>query len=268
MRLRIPLAALAIIGATAFAPLSMLQDSLLYFPQQVPLAAMTSPGLGAWPDADDFLGLIAKPAGMARGTVVVFHGNAGHAGHREFYAQMLAPLGFRVVLAEYPGYGPRGGTVGEASLVDDAAQTIALAHARYGGPVLVIGESLGAGVAAAATRQVQGLVAGLMLVTPWDRLESVASHHYAWLPVRWLLRDRYDSVANLAGFERPVVVAVAEHDSIVPARYGIALHGSLHAPKQLRTLRGAEHNDWIDRADAAWWREVVEFLLAAKVPTG
>lgn len=268
MRLRIPLAALAIIGATAFAPLSMLQDSLLYFPQQVPLAAMTSPGLGAWPDADDFRGLIAKPAGMARGTVVVFHGNAGHAGHREFYAQMLAPLGFRVVLAEYPGYGPRGGTVGEASLVDDAAQTITLAHARYGGPVLVIGESLGAGVAAAATRQVQGLVAGLMLVTPWDRLESVASHHYAWLPVRWLLRDRYDSVANLAGFERPVVVAVAEHDSIVPARYGIALHGSLHAPKQLRTLRGAEHNDWIDRVDAAWWREVVGFLLAAKASAG
>jgi len=268
MKRRILLAALAIIGATAFAPFPMLQDSLLYFPQQVPLAAMTSPGLAAWPGAEDFHGLVAEPAGTARGTVIVFHGNAGHAGHREFYAQMLAPLGLRVILAEYPGYGPRGGAVGEASLVGDAVQTIALAHQRHGAPVLVIGESLGAGVAAAAARQARAQVAALMLITPWDRLESVASHHYAWLPVKWLLRDRYDSVTNLAGFERPVVVAVAEHDSIVPARYGIALHESLGSPKQLRTLRGAEHNDWIDRVDAAWWHEVVGFLLPAGTNSG
>ena len=57
---------------------------------------------------------------------------------------------------------------------------------------------------AAYGRQV---TAGLVLITPWDRLGHVASHHYPWLPVRWLLRDKYDTAARLASFDRPVMVA-------------------------------------------------------------
>ena len=129
----------------------------------------------------------------------------------------LAPLGLRVILAEYPGYGPRAGALGEASFVADAEQTVALAHRQYGGPLLLVGESLGAAVAAAAAAQRRELTAGLLLITPWDRLAHVGAHHYPWLPVKWMLRDDYDSQARLAGFDRPVLVAVAEHDSIVPA---------------------------------------------------
>ena len=51
-----------------------------------------------------------------RGTAIVFHGNAGHAGHRAYYARALTPLGLRVILAEYPGYGPRAGQPGEQAL--------------------------------------------------------------------------------------------------------------------------------------------------------
>ena len=94
------------------------------------------------------------------------------------------PLGLRVIPAEYPGYGPRGGSVGERSLVDDAGQAIALAHGLYGPPVLVVGESLVFGVAAAAAARQRDKAAGLLLITPWNRLERVAGFHYPWLPVR------------------------------------------------------------------------------------
>ncbi len=177
------------------------------------------------------------------------------------YAAALAPLGLRVILAEYPGYGPRDGALGEASLVADAAATIALAHQRYGAPLLVIGESLGAGVAAAAAARQREAVAALMLITPWDRLEHIASFHYPWLPVKWLLRDRYDSAAHLAGFGRPVLVVVAERDDIVPARFGQALYQGLDGPKQLRLLPQAGHNDWLAHIDAAWWAQALDFLL-------
>jgi len=50
-----------------------------------------------------------------KGTVTVFHGNAGPAAGREFYLQALAPLNYRVILAEYPGYGGRTGTLIRAS---------------------------------------------------------------------------------------------------------------------------------------------------------
>lgn len=242
--------------------IAMSQDNLLYFPDKASVDELASGELRAWPGAADFRGLIAEPAGPARGTAIVFHGNAGHAGHRRFYAGALAGLGLRVILAEYPGYGPRGGALGEPSLVADAEQSLILAHRLYGAPLLVIGESLGAGVAAAASARQREATAGLLLITPWDRLENVAAHHYPWLPVKWLLRDRYDSASHLKSFGRPIVLAVAEHDSIVPARFGSALYETLAAPKQLKVIKGAGHNDWLDRVDEAWWRAAIDFLLA------
>ncbi len=250
-----------IIGLAMMAGCSRIQDSLLYFPAKAAVADVVSNRLHAWPAAADFRGLIAEPAPPARGTVIVFHGNAGHVGHRAFYAAVLTRLGWRVILAEYPGYGPRGGRLGEDPLVKDAEQTLLRARQLYGAPLLVIGESLGAGVAAAASARQPGSIDGLLLITPWDRLDSVAAHHYGGLPVRWFLRDRYDSVSNLASYDRPVVVAIAERDDIVPARFGLALYESLSAPKQLRLMGGAGHNDWVQAIDEAWWRDVIGFLL-------
>lgn len=251
------------LGLIVVAAMALFQDRLLYFPARASAAEMASAGLGAWPSAAGWRGLVAEPIGPVRGTAVVFHGNAGHAGHRSYYIDPLTRLGLRVVLAEYPGYGPRDGEPGEAALVDDATQTLALAHRMHGAPLLVVGESLGAGVAAAATARQPAIVAALLLITPWDRLEHVAATHYPWLPVKWLLRDRYDSAAHLAGFERPVVVVVAERDTIVAPELGRALHGGLVAPRRLVEIGGAGHNDWIERVDQRWWREITDFLLAA-----
>jgi hypothetical protein len=237
------------------------QERMLYFPARTTVERVVDGDLRAWPSPDDFRGLVAEPPAAARGTAIVFHGNAGHVGHRAFYAHALAPLGWRVILAEYPGYGPRAGMLGEASLVADAEQTVALAHRRYGGPLLLLGESLGAAVAAAAAARHRDLTAGLLLITPWDRLAHVGSHHYPWLPVKWLLRDEYDTQTRLAKFDRPVVVAVAEHDSIVPADLGAALHAALAGPKHLVVIKASDHNDWADRVDAVWWRTAIALAL-------
>ena len=233
-------------------------------PERASVAEMegASAGLSPWPTASDFRGLLAEPDGAVRATAIIFHGNAGHAGHRQFYVGVLTRLGLRVILAEYPAYGPRPGELGEKSLVADAEQTIALARRHYDGPLLIIGESLGAGVAAAASDAQRELIAGLLLITPWDRLEQVAAHHYPLLPVQWLLRDRYDSVAHLATFGRPVMVAIAARDSIVPPQFGQALYAALSEPKRLAVIEGAEHNDWFTRLDDPWWQEAVDFLLS------
>jgi pimeloyl-ACP methyl ester carboxylesterase len=253
--------ALAIACLLLLAAIYFGQDRLLYFPERTSVEAVTNERLRAWPSAQDFRGLVAEPAGTARGTVIVFHGNAGHAGHREFYARSLVPLGLRVILAEYPGFGPRDGVPSQATLVADAGETVALAHRQYGGPLIVIGESLGAAVAAAAGAMHRDRVAGLVLITPWDRLANVAAHHYPWLPVRWLLRDPYDSVARLADFDRTIVVVVAERDQTVPARFGTSLYDTLKGPKHLVVIPAAGHNDWPDHVDARWWRDVI-----AKIP--
>lgn len=251
-----------------FAGIAMFQDRLLYFPEKTTVANVVARRLQAWPTPDEFRGLIAEPAGVVRATAIVFHGNAGHAGHREFYATALTRLALRVILAEYPGYGPREGQLGEQQLVDDAEQTIVRAYQLYGAPLLLIGESLGAGVLAAASSRQRERISGLMLITPWDRLASVAAHHYGWLPVSWVLEDQYDSTVHLASFDRPILVAIAEQDSVVPTRFGMALYESLAAPKQLKVVSGADHNDWSARVDDSWWREAVQFLLGTSPDTG
>ena len=253
---------LAMAAAIFLTGMAIFQDRLLYFPEPASvaesLAATRLPGAKVWPAGEDYRGLqIEPPAGRTpRGTVIVFHGNAGHAGHRGEYAERLGAQGWRVILAEYPGYGPRPGSLGEDSLVADAAASITRARQDFGGPLIVLGESLGAGVAAGAvgTLQRQGAaIDGLGLVTPWDSLASVASHHYPWLPVRWLLADRYDSASALASYRGPVAVVVAAQDEIVPARFGRVLFDAIGGTKTLLVVDGARHNEWMDRVDDAWW---------------
>lgn len=255
---------LALYALLIFGGLALFQDDYLYFPDKAPLESVLAEaqrdGLAPWPSAADYRGLVREPAGPARATIVLFHGNAGHAGHRAWYADELGRLGLRVILAEYPGYGPRAGKPSERALVADAVEALALARRRHPGPLILAGESLGAAVAAAAAAQTPDGITAVLLMTPWDNLESVARHHYPWAPVGLLLRDRYDTIANLTTFKGRTGVVIADHDSIVPPESGRALFESLPESKRLWTVL-ADHNDWWSRVDAAWWEPVVGYLL-------
>jgi len=257
----------AAIIALVLGAVFLLQNRLLYYPTREQLPDYVPEGLKAWPEAipsaEPILGLVAPADNpqTTRGTVIVFHGNAGHAGHRGYYARQLSPLGFRTILAEYPGYGPRSGKPDESTLVDDAVAIVELAHATYGDPLWLIGESLGAGVAAAAAARTEPMVKGMVLITPWNRLEAVASHHYPWLPVRWLLQSRYDSVQALELFNGPKLILLASNDRIVPASLGRDLYTQLPQPKKLIELTDAGHNDWIRYAPTALWRDTMQWLL-------
>lgn len=268
--------------AFLIAGLFVFQDRLLYLPSKVSREAFVPPGMQAWSaqaplvgtsvsdaalaehaGADDpVLGILAPPlpGTPATGTAIVFHGNAGHAGHRVFYARALAPLGVRTILAEYPGYGPRAGRPSEAAIVEDAAGFVRLAHERHGEPIWLVGESLGAGVAAAVAAREPYRVQGIVLITPWNRLAEVAAIHYPFLPVRWLLRSDYDSVKALERFDGPKLVIVATRDDIVPAALGEDLYQRLSQPKRLVRIEGAGHNDWPGRAPPSLWEDAVRWL--------
>ena len=125
------------------------QRKLLYLPNKIQLSEdrAIDEGLLYWPSFENFQGFISQGELVdTKGTIIVFHGNAGTAYHRSFYAKALSLQKLRVILAEYPGYGGRVGQPSEDVLVKDALETIRLAYQEYGGPLLVWGESLGCGV--------------------------------------------------------------------------------------------------------------------------
>lgn len=237
---------------------------MLYYPTTEKPAPhfLTAHRLQYWGAAEgDYRGVLGPaPKGTAKGTIIVFHGNAGSAADRVYYDEVFAPLGYRVLLAEYPGYGGRPGALGEASFVPDARETIRRAFGEFGAPVYLLGESLGCGVAAAAAGESPVPIAGMLLITPWDSLRAVAKEHFPWLPVRLFLKDKYDSIANLKAFTQRIAVVGAEKDDIVPLRRAEALHQSLSGPKKMWIVRGAGHNDWFDAVGPSWWEDVMGFV--------
>ena len=265
--------------------LMLFQDRLLYFPSRVALEQYVPDGLYIWPRSsaiseqenaqaleavsldtqNGLLGLIGYPENEqpVTGTAIVFHGNAGHAGHRSYYAQQLTKLGVRTILAEYPGYGPRPGSPSEDVLISDGVDIVNRVYKQYAGPLWLVGESLGAGVAAGVLKEVPSLVDGIVLITPWNRLMDVAAFHYPFLPVRWLLRSEYDSIAALNEFAGPKLIIVAQNDRIVPAELGLDLYEQISQPKRLVSLKGTGHNDWMMHREPEFWRINMNWLTDA-----
>ena len=119
------------------------QRKLLYLPMGPQLSEQraSAEGLLYWPSFENYQGFLSQAEPVdAKGTVIVFHGNAGAAYHRSFYARALSTHNLRVILAEYPGYGGRTGALSEEVLVKDALETIRLAYQAYGEPLYLWGE--------------------------------------------------------------------------------------------------------------------------------
>ena len=193
------------------------QRHLLYFPTRtdhdVALRIARARGLEPWTDRSGaFLGWRAPhPGGAPVARAIVLHGNAGTALDRTYLRDVLQGPGLppiEVLLLEYPGYGPRGGSPSEASIVQATIDAIDALGTDV--PILLVGESLGSAAAALAAAA-RPRVAGLLLVTPVASVTSLASRHYPIVP-SFLVRD------GLPG--RPCAPPVRRPGRVPPRRPG------------------------------------------------
>jgi fermentation-respiration switch protein FrsA (DUF1100 family) len=185
----------------------------------------------------------AAEANRAR-TVVVFNGNGGNRVYRVALAAALRRLGMHVLLFDYRGYGGNPGSPTEQGLAMDArAARKFLIDERHIDPrtLIYFGESLGSGVAVELATEHPP--AALILRSPYTSMADVGQHHYPWLPVRLLLRDRYDSLARISSIRTPLLVIAGERDSVVPAAFSRRLYEAAPQPKTFISIPGADHND-------------------------
>lgn len=260
---RIALRAFVLIVTALLLQACNIQNNVLYFPDSsLPDEEfLKTQGISPWPSSKNCRGFVSmNRAKQTNGTVVVFHGNSGTAANRILYVKALGVMGYRVILAEYPSYGGRKGALGERSFVHDGVETVRLAFEQFGGPLFLLGESLGCGVAAAVAKNTSVRIDGILLITPWDTLASVAQAKYPYLPVRLLLTDTYDTVGNLRSFTGRIVVVGAGQDEIIPIQHADALYTSLPGTaKRMWLVKEAGHNDWPVFTNASWWKEIMDF---------
>ncbi|MBC9225704.1 alpha/beta fold hydrolase [Aeromicrobium sp. 636] len=238
-----------LVVGTGVAVLWALQRQLIYFPDASPVPAAADAVAGGRDvtlSTEDGLELAAwfvPPVGGDTEMAVLFApGNGGNRAGRAELAQELSRRGLAVLLMDYRGYGGNPGTPGEEGLAADADAAVeALRDLGYPPErTIYFGESLGTGVVAAL--QARTTPAGVVLRSPFTELADVGAHHYPWLPVRWLLRDRFPVVEHLAASDVPVTVIHGDRDSVVPTSLSVRVADETRVLAERLVLTG-DHND-------------------------
>jgi len=238
-----------------------LQRHLTYYPERAAIEQLEGQaralGFDKWlNEKGEFIGWKSK--GTQREDhlpILILHGNAGHALYRTELAENIeaALPGSATYILEYPGYGARSGKPSEPAFLEAARE--GLASIPSSTRPLVVGESLGTGVAS----QLNNSARALLLLTPFDSLTSAAKHHYPYLPVGLLMADRYDSASSLKESTIPLAVVVGQQDRITPAKMGERLIEAHKGPKRLWSFAGVGH-DVPYRLSKKDWREILEWL--------
>lgn len=214
------------------------QRSLLYFPAATRVDASQTDFALPRPDAT-LRGWIVQP--QRPDPILYFGGNAEAVqSNRDDFARWFPQRS--VYLLAYRGYGASDGNASQDALYADALALYDDVRKRHPGQrISVVGRSLGSGMATyvAAHRPVNGLV----LVTPFDSIQAVGQTHFPWLPVRWLLQDRYPSLQWLPRHHGPLLVVRAGRDNVIPGINTQRLIDSASTPPQLLELPRADHND-------------------------
>jgi uncharacterized protein len=227
------------------------QRQLIYFPSvdvPTPAAAGVPRAEAITFSTDDGLTLngwfVPASTPTPEGTVIVFNGNAGHRGYRAELARLFADTGYATLLFDYRGYGDNPGAPTEDGLARDAhaarryVASRPMVDARR---IIYFGESLGAAVAVGLA--VDEPPRALILRSPFTSLGDAGRYHYPYLPVSWLLRDRYPSIDRIARVRCPVLVIAGDRDSIVPMEQSRRLFEAASQPKQFVVIEHADHND-------------------------
>ena len=188
---------------------------------------------------------VAAPG--AKRVVLFFHGNAGNISHRLESIRVFHDLGLSVFIFDYRGYGRSGGRISEpGTYTDSRAAYRHLIDEEGIGPenVLFFGRSLGGSVAIELS--MDHTPGALLVESCFPSLADVGARAYRLLPVRLLLRIRYDSTARIATLTCPKLIIHSRGDEIVPFDLGQRLFELAAEPKEFLEIRGDHNAGFVD----------------------
>lgn len=198
-----------------------------------------------------------KAAAPGKPTLIYFHGNAGHIGGRVPVMRSYLNEGYGLLLVGYRGYANNPGTPTEQGLYQDARAGMAFLRQQGVNPecTVIYGESMGTGIAIQmATEYVIG---ALVLQSPYTSFVDVGKNHYPFLPVSWLIKNRFDSLSKIDQLKVPVFVGHGERDRVVPFSLGKQLYDTYQGPKTAYFAEGLGHDNIQDNI---FYERVTGFL--------
>lgn len=203
---------------------------------------------------DETLEIIALNQSKTK-ALIYFGGNAEAVVANAEMFQSTFP-GMAIYLVNYRGYSASSGEPSELGIYSDSLKIydeIKRNHAH----ISVAGRSLGSGVATylASQREVQHTV----LITPYDSILNIAKSSFPIFPIKFLLRDHFDSLSRASKISSPVMVLAAEFDQVIPAHSTQRLVNGFR-PDQVtsKIIANTDHNNISN--NTAYYLALSDFL--------
>lgn len=158
------------------------------------------------------------PHAEAKQVILYSHGNSEHVGNQvNQLLRLQSMLDATVFVYDYRGYGKSEGRPNEPGLIADGLAAHQWLMDRTGlspQQITLMGRSLGGGVSVAIAAE-RGAKA-LLVDATFPRMVDAASYNFPWLPVKTLMRDRYDSLSRIEQYAGPLFQAHRSTDEVVP----------------------------------------------------
>jgi fermentation-respiration switch protein FrsA (DUF1100 family) len=187
-------------------------------------------------------------------TVIFFYGNGACAAYMAVEFWRFRQMGANVIMPDFPGYGMSGGKPSEKGFYAAADSVYDYVSQRPGidrDRISAVGWSMGGAVAIELASRRK--VAALETISAFTSLPAVAHRTAPWLPVRWILRSRFDNVSRIASITCPIFIAHGTIDQIVPPEMAAQLAAATRGKVVPLMIEGAGHNDIFDKGGDALW---------------
>jgi hypothetical protein len=235
--------------------LQYLPDTRLVEPWQAGLAGFERVAV---PTADglDLVAWYAPPAGGLP-VIIYLQGNGlGIAQRTERFATFHKD-GYGVLALGYRGYSGSPGAPSEEGLLADADAAVDFLEAKGFAPsrIVLYGESLGTGLAIPLAAR--GRAGAVILEAPFTSALAIARRGWWFLPVGFLMKDQFHSLAAAGKVTVPAFVLHGTADEVVPFAHGEMIHAALTGPKEFHPVPGGTHGMPLTRP---LWEAMKAFL--------
>ena len=182
-------------------------------------------------DGIDLLGWFHKKDLKRFKTIIYFHGNAGKLENRIHKLNHFKDMDVNFLIIAWRGFSGNDGKPSEENLYIDGNSSIKWLKnlGLSEKDIIIYGESLGTGVATEIAKN--NNFAGLVLETHFTSMIEAAKNFYPYIPVRILLRDKYENDKKIKNINIPVFVMHGEADQIVPFWMGKKIYEMANQPK-------------------------------------
>ena len=135
------------------------------------------------------------------------------------------------LIVAWRGFSGNKGKPTEKGLYEDAKSAVKWLQSNgvVENNIIIYGESLGTGVATEIAQNKN--FAGIILESPFTSMIDAGKDKYPYLPVRLLLKDKYESDKKIKNINRPILIMHGKIDNIVPFHMGKRMYELANEPK-------------------------------------